>query len=369
MIDVLLQSGADINARSHWWAGSFGVLDSDSELTPFLIERGAVVDMHAAARLGRMDRLAELVSANPHLVHARGGDGQTPLHFAASTAVADYLLQHGANIDALDVDHESTPAQYMVRDRPDVARHLVARGCRTDIFLAAALGDRGLVERHLEADPGCLRLDISERCFPKRDPRAGGTIYNWTLGAHKTPHAVAREFGHDDLFQLLIARSPEELQRAVACEVGDEALLQKLLASRPQRPLNLSDDEQRKLAHAAQHNHTTAVRLLLVAGWPVNVRGQHGATPLHWAAFHGNAEMAKILLNYHPDLEALDAEYHGTPLGWAIYGSEESWHRRTGDYAATVEALLAAGAKSPKKIGGTSAVQNVLRRFGAKDEA
>src|SRR5687767_4366450 len=27
MIDVLLQSGADINARSHWWAGGFGVLD------------------------------------------------------------------------------------------------------------------------------------------------------------------------------------------------------------------------------------------------------------------------------------------------------------------------------------------------------
>src|SRR4249919_409254 len=27
MIDALLEAGADINQRSHWWAGSFGVFD------------------------------------------------------------------------------------------------------------------------------------------------------------------------------------------------------------------------------------------------------------------------------------------------------------------------------------------------------
>src|SRR5439155_17849940 len=27
MLDVLLEAGADINARSRWWAGSFGILD------------------------------------------------------------------------------------------------------------------------------------------------------------------------------------------------------------------------------------------------------------------------------------------------------------------------------------------------------
>src|SRR5438105_2384499 len=52
MIDVLLRAGADINARSRWWAGSFGVLDNDNGLAEFLIERGAIVDVHAAARLG-----------------------------------------------------------------------------------------------------------------------------------------------------------------------------------------------------------------------------------------------------------------------------------------------------------------------------
>src|SRR4051812_33957461 len=51
LIDVLIAAGADINARSHWWAGGFGVLDDDRGLASFLIERGAVVDVHAAARL------------------------------------------------------------------------------------------------------------------------------------------------------------------------------------------------------------------------------------------------------------------------------------------------------------------------------
>ena len=82
-------------------------------------------------------------------MHARGGDGQTPLHFATTIDVAQLLLDHGADIDARDVDHESTPAQCMVRDRQEVARYLVSRGCRTDILMAAALGDL-----ELRAPPG-----------------------------------------------------------------------------------------------------------------------------------------------------------------------------------------------------------------------
>ena len=97
MIDALLGAGANINARTKWWAGGFGVLDmSSAELTPYLIERGAHVDIHAAARLGMFDRLKSLVEADAGLVRARGGDGQTPLHFAASIFGIEH---HG--VDAL----------------------------------------------------------------------------------------------------------------------------------------------------------------------------------------------------------------------------------------------------------------------------
>ena len=89
MIDALLQAGADINARTRWWAGSFGVLDSaNGDLANYLITRGATLDIHAAARLGMIDRVRELLALNPQLVHARGGDGQFPLHFAATPEIA-----------------------------------------------------------------------------------------------------------------------------------------------------------------------------------------------------------------------------------------------------------------------------------------
>ena len=85
---------------------------------------------------------------------------------------------------------------------------------------------------------------------------------------------------------------------------------------------------------------------------------------LHWAAFHGNAEMTKVILRHNPPLEVTDLDHHSTPLGWAIYGSMHGWHRQTGDYAATVEALLRAGAKPPGKLDGTEAVRTVLRQHG-----
>jgi hypothetical protein len=123
MIDVLLAAGADINAKSQWWAGGFGFLHTcDVELAEYAIDCAAVVDVHAASRLGRLDRLREIIEADPESVHARGDDGQTPLHFARTVEIAAYLLDHGADIDALDIDHESTPAQWMLGDRVEVAR-------------------------------------------------------------------------------------------------------------------------------------------------------------------------------------------------------------------------------------------------------
>src|SRR4051812_10060010 len=74
MLDVLLDAGADINAKSRWWAGGFGLLHSaEPHLAKYAIERGAVVDVHAAAHIGMLKKLRELISANPGLVNARGG--------------------------------------------------------------------------------------------------------------------------------------------------------------------------------------------------------------------------------------------------------------------------------------------------------
>jgi ankyrin repeat protein len=364
MLDVLLAAGADINAKSRWWAGGFGLLHSaNPELSAYAIERGAVVDVHAAARLSMLDRLRELVEADATLVHARGGDGQTPLHFAASVSVAAYLLDHGALIDARDVDHESTPAQYMLDHRQDVARLLVQRGCTTDILMAAALGDIDLARMHLDANPDCVRARVTAEFFPMSDHRAGGTIYQWTLGFNVSAHQVAKKFAHQHLFDLLMDRSPALVKLLVACWLGDEAAVRSLLRADPKLSSRFSDSDRRQVAEAARNNESVAVRLMLEAGLPVDARGQHEGTPLHWAGFHGNAEMAQIILRFAPPLEAVDADFNATPLGWAIHGSEHGWFRETGNYAATVEALLRAGAKRSEKIEGSEAVQDLLRRW------
>jgi hypothetical protein len=364
MLDVLLEAGADINARSRWWAGGFGLLDSaEPDLAAYAITRGAALDLHAAARLGMIDEVRRMLAAKPDLVNARGGDGQTPLHFAKTVEIAECLLEHGANIDAVDIDHESTPAQYMVAERQEVARYLVRRGCRTDLLMAAALGDLDLVRQHLDTDPASIRMSVSERYFPKRNPRSGGTIYIWTLGQNNTAHAIARKFGHEEVFELLMERSPDELKLAIAGETGEEQVLKHLLVSRPELMANLPEDDRRKLADAAQSNNAKAVQLMLSHGWPVNARGQHGGTALHWAAFHGNAEMVKFILTYSPPLEWTDAEFQATPLGWAIYGSKHGWYCQTGNYARTTELFLRAGAKVPGKYEGTEAVMDVIRKF------
>ena len=366
MIELLLANGANINQRSHWWAGGFGVLDGDHGLADFLIARGALVDIHAASRLGRSETIRALLAEDRSRVHARGGDGQTPLHVAANVEVAALLVDGGADVNARDVDHESTAAQYAIRERQDVARYLVGHGSATDLLMACALGDLDLARKHLDADPQSIAITVSADDFPMANPRAGGTIYIWTLGHAKSAYAVARDFGHEDVLRLLIERSPHELAVAAACEVGDENLLRTLLNTGAIDPPRLNARLVRKIVEAAEANDTRAVGLLLLAGWPVGAIGKHGATALHFGAWHGNADLVRETLTQGPSLETRDHDFDLTPLGWAFHGSLHGPNRDRGNYAAVVEALLSAGAVVPGGAGAVEAsepVRDVLRRW------
>jgi ankyrin repeat protein len=341
-IDALLQAGANINQKSHWWAGGFHVLDGAWEtawLAPFLIERGAVPEIHHLVQLERFDDVEHVLAADPGAVHARGGDGHTPLHEARSIAMAELLLRHGADVNARDVDHESTPAQYMVRDRQPIARFLIERGAATDILMTAALGDRHRTAATLDADPGAIRTIVSDAYFPMRDRRAGGTIYNWTLGSDKSPHEVARDFGHEDLLADLMSRSPIDVKLAAACELADAALVDQILAANPQAGTMVREDDYRRLPAAGRNNKTVTVGLMVKAGWPVTARGHENATALHWAAFHGNPAMVRALLDGGADPAVKGDVHDATPLDWARYGSQHGWQSRTGDYAGVYDLL------------------------------
>jgi len=364
VIDALLEAGANVNQRSHWWAGSFGVLDSASpELSAFLISRGAVLDIHAASRLGMIDQVREMLARDPQLVHARGGDGQLPLHFAANVEIAKLLLDHGADVNARDIDHESTAAQYMVSCHParlDAARLLIAHGAETDILMACAVGDLALVERIVNNDPETIRITASEHYFPKQNPESGGCIYIFCFGITKTPHIIAHQFGHTAVFEFLMQRSAPWLRLTQAAEIGDESRLDEIMRNHPTLFARLSPLAARRIIGAAVRSNARAVELLLQRGWPADATLENKQTALHFAAWHGNLAMVRALVAHGAPINVFEAEHGGSPLAWALHGSLHSWLRDKGDYPGVTQALLAAGAQIPQPDGPLQASEEVL---------
>ena len=251
----------------------------------------------------------------------------------------------------------------MLGERPELARYLVRRGCKTDLLMAAALGDIALAKKHLDADPNSIRIRVSDEYFPMVGGKTGGTIYQWKLGWYVEAHQVARKYGREHILQLLVDRSWDPVKVIDAILMSVEAAARALLSQKPRIADEFTAEDRRQAAHAARNNDTAAVRLFLECGLPVDGTSQHQGTPLHWAAFHGNLDMTHIILGCSPPLETKDRDFDGTPLNWAIHGSEHGWSRETGDYAGTVEALIQAGAKPPDSISGSPAVQDVLRRL------
>jgi hypothetical protein len=384
MLDVLLSYGADLNLKSTWWAGGFGLLEHDitPEQAAPLIARGAVVDIFAAAHLGMIDRVRELVERDPSQVRARGGDGKTALHCATTVEIARYLLDHGADIDARDVDHESTAAQYLVRDAPDVTRFLVERGAWFDIFIAVGLRDPALVERCLREDPDALDhrtwhgkyTVVHDGKRPATREEIGdhrGDTYRWVFDHNMSAIDVAVALGDTDIVDLLLRHASPAQRLIAACAKADRAVAEAIVAGYPQVVATLTPDQMRLICDKAHADEAAAVFLMLDLGFDPLARGVDDWEPLRWAAFHGNAEMTRRLLQYNPPINVPDPSYEGTPLGQCLYGAVHGWSRDSGDFATTVRLLLDAGERiDPSDLPtGRDDVDAVLRRHLAAARA
>src|SRR5258705_660414 len=256
MVDVLLDFGADPNRRSDWWAGGFHALYSATgAAADRLIGARPIPDACAAAHLDRPDLLARMIAENPGRVHERGGDGQMPLHFARSRAVVDLLLAAGADIDARDVDHRSTAAEWMLDQkrgagRFELARYLVERGASVDIFMAAALGLTDRVRAMLQANPNLLDLRTGRGEYGEQPP-SSYRIYMWTIGDSRSPLDVAAQFEqHETLRAMLQFASP--LQRFLqVCRRGEEAQARSMLREYPGIIESMTADDHRAISDAA----------------------------------------------------------------------------------------------------------------------
>jgi len=374
LLTMLIDAGADLNMKSDWENGPYTVLDrADEGAARYLLERGATLTPNVAARLGWFDELQALINADASLVHARGGDGQQPLHEAKTVAIADFLLDRGAEIDTRCIDHKTTPAQYALVERPEVCRRLLERGAAPDIFMAARFGDVELATRLLDADPACVAARIHEPGYAPVPPLH---TYCWTLGFGRSPHDVALAFGHRHVYDLLVARSTDRVRFINAALAADERTARAMLNDHPSLLTSLTRDDHSRLAIAIFHERVDGAEVMLRLGFDPTAPGVDGGTALHAACWVGSVRLVEqILALGRVSVEARDPTHQSTPLGWTAFGSV---HRcaRGADYVAVIDRLVAAGADIRalangegrtlvQMAQGNAAMQQALRSRGA----
>lgn len=362
MVDLLLQHGADINQKTGWEAGGFGILEGiEADFAEPLIERGAVVDIWGAVGLDRMDRAHELLQDAPHLVTARGGDGVHPLHYACSVEMIDFLISKGADVNARCVDHGSTPAQYLVQDEM-LMRRLLAQGAELDIFMAAYWGDASLIEACHASDPECCNVRLGSGEWT---PFGNGDIYKWKIGHDFTPVDAARSQGHVDAAALILSISSPTARLSDAIWQGDNTKAQAIVDADAETLANLLENDPAALCRAAWENNIQAAALMLDLGFDPHQTAVHDSTPLDRAAFHGYAEVVELLLRRDPNppLQKYN-EFGGTPLGACLFGMTHGWETgHAKNHVKTARLLIQAGSVvSEQMLGsGNSEMEQLIK--------
>jgi ankyrin repeat protein len=187
---------------------------------------------------------------------------------------------------------------------------------------------------------------------------------------------VAARFGHRDLRDRLMARSPARVRFLHAVLAADENGADAILATDPSVRKSLRPQDHSRLAFAVFHGQVEAAALMLRLGFDPASPGVDGGTALHAACWVGNVRMVEgILARGGIPLDARDPTHGSTPLGWAAFGSV---HRRApgSDYPGVIDRLVAAGADITARGNGAgrtllemaeghAAVQQTLRRHGA----
>jgi ankyrin repeat protein len=194
----------------------------------------------------------------------------------------------------------------------------------------------------------------------------GGADLNAQRKDGRTAYALAKLSGDREVAALLEARGAKTDLSAMdrflsACTAADPQALDRLLHTRPQ----ITAESERLLPDLAMSHRTPAVRALLAAGFPVDARGDLGATALHWACWKGYADLVALLLDRGASLTVEDQQFHGTPPGWFGHGVNNC-DEGAGDYPQVARLLIAVGATIPSVDlpTGKPEVDAILREHG-----
>jgi ankyrin repeat protein len=157
----------------------------------------------------------------------------------------------------------------------------------------------------------------------------------------RTAYAHAKLRSRDDSAEVLA-----RLGASTDVDPADTVVAAAARGERPEArlPDALDPDQQEVLILGALGGNLRAVVDLLGPKFSGVVGGSPEGTLLHHAAWIGNAELVRELLELGADAHAASPAEFSTPLAWAVLGSE--YHKLPGrDYVAVAEGLLANGAE------------------------
>ena len=165
---------------------------------------------------------------------------------------------------------------------------------------------------------------------------------------------LAKRGGYDEIAAMLERAGAEAEtmtaadQLLAACGRGDADAARRLAS--PQLVASLRPSDRAIINEAARAGRAGTVAACIAAGFNVNEQNDRGALPIHEAAISGHARIVSALIAAGSNLSARDPEHRATPLGWAVFGADYV-PDPSGDYEATIRALIAAGAKGTETEG------------------
>ena len=270
----------------------------------------------AAMDAGDVDRLRRLLAADPALAHART-NLDPPFHYFTGAT----LLHHVAgNPDRGRLDGTTPP---LPANSPEIARVLIDAGADVKaLTLGPHGGDTmGLLttsKQASDADVVGPLIDVLLQHGARLDITSDGCL-DGSLANH-APRAAEK--------MIALGAQPDVLAAAALGRVdllrtffdGDGRLL-----SRPRRrnkEMAARDAVGLALLYAYVREQREAVDLLLEKDGNWDMTGVNNGAVLHRAAFSGDLEMVKRLVEKGADIGNRDNPFNSTPLGWADHNKQ-----------------------------------------------
>ena len=271
-------------------------------------------EIHQAVQNGDLAAVKALVEKDDTAVHSRDSDGRTPLHWACrgrSTDIVAYLIEKGADANALDNNQTAPLHSLAVRNLTEAAELLISKGAeisildyvnQTPLHHSASSGHKEISA--LLAQKGA-KLEIKD---------------NWG----RTPLLLcARERGGPELAEVLIKAGANVNARDkygatslnLAAWRGKKGVVDVLLAAGAEVPVK-GPESRRMAMYAASQGLENLFDRMDSDGADTRFRLQNGGSLLHKAAGGGSVKIIKTLMDR--DLDAGQQDRFGwTPLHYA----------------------------------------------------